>query len=807
MAPGSDPWEDEGWPEPAQAPSRQPADKPHIRRRGVHRRPEEPTEVLPPAPEAPAWADVQPAGPTEVIPPAPPVQTPPAQMPLAPTPPSWADVQPAGPTEVIPPPSWAGAPAAATQAVPPVHPAAAPPPSFTPPAGPPPTFVPPTAAPPPTFAPPTAAPPPTFALPAAAHETPTFAPSVAVPPAAAFGTPAHETPAHDPLAGPTQVLRPPAAGPVDPGQTVRLEVGRRPEGLTVDPANAPTMALPLLTPRPQVVADAPQVEESVPPSAADDDSTGTVVRNSSTMAILSLVSRATGFLRAAAIAAAIGGAVVGDDYTLANNLPNQVYELLLGGVLASVLIPTLVRARKDDPDRGEAHAQRLLTLAAVALGIATVLVVLAAPLITAVYTLGNDKVTTADRDLITLLAYLLLPEIFFYGLAGISAAILNVRGHFAAPMWTPILNNIVVIATGGVFMLISDGVPKPDTITMPQVLVLGIGTTLGIIVQAAGLWPAMRKTGFRWKWRFDFRKLHLRELAKLGAWMLLYVGVNQLGITVVMALAKQTQLQGGQGPAVFNNAFLIFMMAHGIVAVSVITAIMPRISAAAADGRFSDVTDQLAQASRLASVILIPAAAVYVVLGKPLAVTLFNHGSYTYDQALATGSVVAAAGLGLLPFALSQMQTSVFYATRDTKTPALVNIGGVAVRLLLDVTFYFVLPVAVVTTSLMVGTALSYVATLIVGYVLLRKRLGRLGLRRLLDTLIRLAAAAVVGGLLALGVTWLIGLIIDPGWLLGVVQLIFGSAVLVAVYAVGAIFLKVPEVSQFAGMIRRRLGR
>lgn len=601
---------------------------------------------------------------------------------------------------------------------------------------------------------------------------------------------------------------PPERSAQDPGQTVRLHVGMRPPGLHVDPANAPTVAMPLV-PRPHMVADAPVVEETAPPPpAADDDSTGTVVRNSSTMAILSLVSRATGFIRAAAIAAAIGGQVVGDDYTLANNLPNQVYELLLGGVLASVLIPTLVRARKEEPDRGEAHAQRLLTLAAVALGAATLIVVLAAPLITAIYTFGNSKVTVADRDLITLLAYLLLPEIFFYGLAGICAAILNVRGHFAAPMWTPILNNIVIIVTAGVFMLVrGGGLPTPDTITLTQVLVLGVGTSLGIVVQAAGLWPALRKAGFRWKWRFDFRKLHLRELAKLSAWMLIYVAVYQLGITVVMTLAKHNQVRGGDGPAVFNNAFLIFMMAHGIVAVSVITAIMPRISAAAADGRLGDVTDQLSYASRLASVILIPAAAVYVVLGRPLAVTLFNWHNYSHTQALATGSVVAAAGLGLVPFALSQMQTSVFYALRDTKTPALVNIGGVAVRLVLDITFYFVLPIAVVTTSLMVGTALSYVAALLAGYALLRRRVGRLGLRRLLDTLIRLTIAAVAGGVLALAVSWLIGLVVDTGKLQGFLQLVFGSAVLLGTYAVAAVYLKVPEVRQFAGMIRSRLGR
>ncbi|MEU0553601.1 murein biosynthesis integral membrane protein MurJ [Dactylosporangium maewongense] len=581
----------------------------------------------------------------------------------------------------------------------------------------------------------------------------------------------------------------------------------------LDPANAPTVSLPLFTPAPEVTSDAPQVEQSVPaPGPAsgpgDDESTGTVVRNSSTMAILSLVSRATGFLRAAAISAAIGGFAVGDDYTLANNLPNQIYELLLGGVLASVLIPTLVRARKQEPDRGEAYAQRLLTLAVVSLGAATLVVVLAAPLLTAVYTVGNDRVTATDRDLITLLAYLLLPEIFFYGLAGIFAAILNVRGHFAAPMWTPILNNFVIIATAGIFVLLpGPNLPTPESITLPQVLVLGIGTTLGIVIQSLGLWPAMRKTGFRWKWRFDFGKLNLGELARLGTWMLLYVGVNQIGITVVMVLAKNNSLRGGDGPAIFNNAFLIFMMAHGIVAVSVITALMPRISSAAADGRFGDVTDQLSQGTRLASVILIPAAAIYLVLGQPLAVTLFNWGQYDYDTALATGWVVSAAGLGLLPFALSQMQTSVFYAMRDTRTPALVNIGGVAVRLLLDVAFYFVLPIAAVTASLMVGTALSFVAALVMGYWLLRTRLGRLGLAKVADTLGRLAAAAAVGGVLALAVSWAIGKILDPGKITSFVQLLVGCAVLLAAYAATALALRVPEVRQFAGLIKGKLGR
>jgi putative peptidoglycan lipid II flippase len=570
---------------------------------------------------------------------------------------------------------------------------------------------------------------------------------------------------------------------------------------SVGATDQPTVVLPAVPPQqPEVLRVRPDV---TPP----EETTGSVARNSGAMAIGSLVSRVTGFLRAAAIAAALGGGFVGDDYNLANNLPNMVYELLLGGVLASVLIPTLVRARKEEPDQGLAYAQRLLTLAVVAIGAATVLVVLAAPLLTALLT--SARVQPADRDLITILAYLLLPEIFFYGLAGIFAAILNTRGHFAAPMWTPILNNAVVIATAGAFavMRIGEGAVTPETITMPEVLVLGIGTTFGIVVQALGLWPALRRVGFRWAWRWDFGRLHLGELARLGVWMLVYVGVSQVGIAVVLKIAKLAGTQGAPGPAIYNNAFLIFMMAHGIVAVSVITALMPRMSSAAADGRLGDVAEHLSQGTRLAAVVLMPIAALYVALGKPLAIMLFQLGTYTHEQAVATGWVVTIAGLGLVPYAISQLQTSVFYALRDTRTPALLNIPVVGIRVALDIAFYFVFPISVVTASLMGGTAASFLVALLVGYWLLRRKIGRLGLRRVADTLTRLAIAAGVAAVPAFTAAWLVGRVIGDGKLASTVQLAVGGMVLLGAYAALAVLLRVREVKQFGDMIRRRIGR
>jgi putative peptidoglycan lipid II flippase len=539
-----------------------------------------------------------------------------------------------------------------------------------------------------------------------------------------------------------------------------------------------------------------------------EDTGSAVARNSAVMALGSIISRLTGFLRTAAVFAAIGVLAVGNDYNLANTLPGMVYELLLGGVLASVVVPLLVRARTRDADRGEAYTQRLLSLAALFLAGATVVAVLCAPLFTALLT--NERTGPDDENLITTLSYLLLPMIFFYGMAALFAAVLNTRGHFAMPTFTPILNNLVVIAMTVIFVIIPVSDPASATsLTTTQVLVLGLGTTLGIVVQAVGLWPALRKVSFRWKWRGDFRQLHLRELGRVSAWMLVYVIVSQIGLVVVLTLAQRAADNGAgaAGPAIFNNAFLIFMMAHGIVAVSIITALMPRMSAAAAENRHGDLAHQLSLGTRLTAVVLIPATVAYVVLGRPLAVTLFEFGNYGHAEAISTGWVIAVAGLGLVPFAISQLQLFAFYAMPDTKTPALINIPAVAIRIAIDVLLYLVLTPFWVAAGLMFGNGVSFVLAAAIGYVLLRRRIGALGLRQVFSTLLRLGLAGLIAAvptvLVVVGLTALWG----DGKGASVLQLFVGGAVLVAVYVGAAFALRVREVRELWTMVRSRVGR
>ncbi|WP_394428033.1 murein biosynthesis integral membrane protein MurJ [Streptomyces sp. SGAir0957] len=226
------------------------------------------------------------------------------------------------------------------------------------------------------------------------------------------------------------------------------------------------------------------------------------------MAAGTVVSRVTGFLRTLVMAAAIGVGVLNDSYQVANVLPTMVYVLVGGGALNAVFVPQLVRAMKNDDDGGEAYANRLLTLVVVVLAGVTVVCVLAAPAL--VHLMSPDIASDPRRMAITVaFARYCLPTMFFMGAHVVLGQILNARGRFGAMMWTPVLNNVVIIAAFAGFIwafgdFTSSGT-SPETITPQGVRLLGLGTLLGLAVQALAMLPSLRDAGFRLRPRLDFR--------------------------------------------------------------------------------------------------------------------------------------------------------------------------------------------------------------------------------------------------------------------------------------------------------------
>ena len=483
--------------------------------------------------------------------------------------------------------------------------------------------------------------------------------------------------------------------------------------------------------------------------------TSGVVRAGAVMAVATLVSRVTGFLAKVEILAFLGFGVVNDAYTIANTLPNIIFELLIGGVLTSVAIPLLSRARAD-PDGGDGYTQRLMTMALVGLVGATGLAIAAAPLLTRVYLSGDGGIV--DHDLANGLALLLLPQIFFYGIAALFGAILNTKEKFGVPAWAPVANNLVVIAVG-VALLTMPGDPANGSgdggaltgLTREQFLVLGVGTTAGIVVQALVMVPSLLRGGFRFRWRWGGDR-RLLEAGQLMLWAVLYVLISQAGYIVVTRVAS-ANIEGGI--SLYAFASLLFQLPYGIVGVSILTAIMPRMSRHAAVGQYERMKDDASLGNRLSIVALVPVAAGMIVLAVALSIVASLYGAVSLDDVIVLAATLTALALGLVPFAVTLMQMRVFYAMKDARTPALINLVMVAIRIPLLISCVNLAPPLIVP-GMALGTTVSYLAGAVVGEIWLRHRYGPMGTRRTLRTLGKMVLASVVGGLAAVGVGTLV---------------------------------------------------
>src|SRR5580658_510673 len=304
------------------------------------------------------------------------------------------------------------------------------------------------------------------------------------------------------------------------------------------------------------------------PSGSDDGPSGPVggppggpsggrgaaslVRSSGVMAVGTLASRITGLLRTLVLVPAIGQLALANSYNYANTLPNTVYNLAIGGILTSVIVPLLVNAAKRDADRGEEYDQRLFTLVTGFLFVVTLVATLAAAPIARLY--DPTPHSAAAAHLLVIFAYFFIPQIFFYGVSSLAGAILNARGHFAAPMWTPVVNNVVVIGVTVAFMVIAGTHQTVHTITPFEVNLLGVGTTLGIIAQTAALIPALRRVGFRWRPRVDFKRDDVSEIGRMSGWMFGYVLTTQIAYLVTARVASKAT--GSDGFSAYSYAWL-----------------------------------------------------------------------------------------------------------------------------------------------------------------------------------------------------------------------------------------------------------
>jgi putative peptidoglycan lipid II flippase len=537
-----------------------------------------------------------------------------------------------------------------------------------------------------------------------------------------------------------------------------------------------------------------------------------MLRASAVMAAGTMVSRLTGFVRTAVLASAIGVAALGDAYNVAYTIPFILFDLLIGGMLSSVIVPMIVRAQKHDADGGRAYEQRLMTVTTMALIVIAVVGVLGAPLLIELLT---TDLTPRAAEVATTLARYILPQIAFFGIGAIAGAILNTRDRFAAPMWAPVLNNVVVIAVGLFYLFASPTGGGLSAVTPSDLALLGLGTTAGIVIQSIVLIVAVHRVGFRFVPRFDLRNARLGEMGRAGVWTLAFVVLNQISYIVTTNLATgatgKAAAQGAghvAGIASYSYAFQLFQLPYGIIAVSVITAMLPRMSRYVNDGQLGAIREEFASGVRLVSSVIVPAGLMLMVLGPAVTVLIFAHGSTSVADALNMGNVLQVFGLALVPFSIYQLLLRVFYSFGDTRTPALIAAGNVVVNAALSFILYLTLPPHLIV----MGLALSFTAAYVVGGAVAwtlasRKVGGGLGGRLVASGLSRMYVAAIPGAVIALIALWATKELAGVTPLSSAIMLVAGGGLGGLMYLVTSHRMRIAEISSIIGLVAGRVGR
>ena len=492
-------------------------------------------------------------------------------------------------------------------------------------------------------------------------------------------------------------------------------------------------------------------------SSSQGRSQASLARSSAIMASGTLVSRVLGMVRNALIVMALGatGSGAADAFNTANNLPTYLYNMMIGGILNAILVPQIVQALRRR--NGEEVVNRLLTAAATLMLAVTCIATAAAPLI---FTLNANSLAQGQwRTLSFAFAFWFMPQVFFYGLYALWGQVLNARSSFGPYMWSPVLNNIISIASILLYLHLygryttGQGAEVWD---WSRITLIGATTTLGIAVQALILYIPLVRSGFRPRIIFGVRGLGLGKTVKVALWALAGVGVASLSNWITSNLGSYAVTASEQpeyadvivpSTTMWLNAYLVYMLPQSLVVTSIITALFTRMSEKAAAGDSAGVREDLSLGLRSAGVFTVLATAGVCVLAVP-ALQLFTP-SITLPEAQASAPMLIALALGIVPQGIWFGAQRVMLAYSDTKRLLLADVVVGVIPVVLCVMAYFVAPANHWMTWAGAANTISQIGGTVVVIPMMRSHLPSLDGRKIIATHLRLvmavAPAVVVG--------------------------------------------------------------
>jgi putative peptidoglycan lipid II flippase len=552
------------------------------------------------------------------------------------------------------------------------------------------------------------------------------------------------------------------------------------------------------------------VSEAPTPLRAGQPEEPSLARSTAVMAAGTLLSRVTGLLRVTVLVGTLGVSEqrLADVYNVANTTPNIIYELVLGGILSSIFVPVFVEVRRLRGFRqARLVANAVMTVTFVALTLLAIATALTAPWIIRLYIHSGSPAQQAEAQRVggQLLA-MFMPQIVFYGVGSVMTALLNANRRFGVPMFAPVLNNLVVVAVGLTFHAVVGGhVPELGDLTTGDKLLLGVGTTLGVVAMTMVQWPFLRRIGFRYSFVWNLRDPAIRKMARLSAFTIGYVVTNQLGYLVIPILAYL--VQGGY--TAYATSLTFFQLPHGVFAVSVMTALLPPMSEQAVAEDWGAFRATLSRGLRLTGAVLLPATIGYLVLASPIVRLLLAHGVVSPDSnsaVLLTRTMVMFV-VGLVPFSTYQLVLRAFYALQNTRTTFLVNLVCTGANVVANLLLFWALPRPWKVPGLALGQSIAYTIGSALLLWRLSLRVGGLDLRPILRIAARMLLASLIMGVVVAAVAAGVTAVTGIGTLGNLATVTASVSAGLVVYLLSARLLRINEIGLVLDMVRRRAGR
>ncbi len=492
------------------------------------------------------------------------------------------------------------------------------------------------------------------------------------------------------------------------------------------------------------------------------------------------VSRLTGLIRIVIFGIIVGQTSLADAFDSANNSPNAIYELLIGGVLSASLVALFAQfvERDDFEFNGVKSQDAIISVSAIVLIAVTALAILFAPAIFHIFSLrpADGVDVKVFRSVGASLTRIFLVQIFFYGLSAVTSALLNARKLFFAAAWSPALANIVTI---GIFCLLpltnSGDNPSIDSVQNDQaaIWVLGLGTTLGIAVMAFVQGAAVLRHGMRFTFAPQFTHPAVKKLVQLSLWTLGYVAANQIALVVIKNLASP----GSGGVDAYSKAFVLLQLPHGLLAVSIATTFVPDLARMFHRGDHQQFSQSMASGIRLTALLTIPASCALWVMSKPIIGLLFQHGNFSAAATENTARALSGLAIGLAGFSIYLFVLRGFYARNDTRTPFFINVGENAINIVLAI----VLVDRHGVFGLGLAFSIAYLVSALVALLVLESSEVDIKLSELAFNIVRISLAA---GAMSCAVWFAIQYIGNDAGLGALTRVLVGTLIGIAVYAV-----------------------